>query len=131
MTLPQAIADFVNIAETIDLPFDTNHSSNAANAPWIFSGGSYSGALAAWTESTSPGTFWAYHASSAPVEAIYDYWQYFAPVQQGMPANCSKDVSLVIDYVDDILINGNASAKKALKAKFGLATLEHDADFGS
>lgn len=37
------------------------------------SGGSYSGALAAWTESTAPGTFWAYHASSAPVEAIYDY----------------------------------------------------------
>lgn len=41
--------------------------------PWVFSGGSYSGALAAWVESTSPGTFWAYHASSAPVQAIYDY----------------------------------------------------------
>lgn len=73
LTLKQAIADFVNIAKTIDLPFDTDHSSNADKAPWVFSGGSYSGALAAWTESTSPGTFWAYHASSAPVEAIEDY----------------------------------------------------------
>ena len=36
-------------------------------------GGSYGGALAAWTESTSPGTFWAYYASSAPVEAVYNY----------------------------------------------------------
>lgn len=36
-------------------------------------GGSYSGALTAWTESVAPGTFWAYHATSAPVEAIYDY----------------------------------------------------------
>jgi len=73
LTLNNAIADFVNIAKTIDLPFDTNHSSNADKAPWVLSGGSYSGAIAAWTESTSPGTFWAYHASSAPVEAIYDY----------------------------------------------------------
>lgn len=73
LTLKQAIADFVYFAKTIDLPFDTNHSSNADKAPWVFSGGSYSGALSAWTESTSPGTFWAYHASSAPVEAISDY----------------------------------------------------------
>lgn len=73
LTLDNAIADFVNVAKTVDLPFDTNHSSNADKAPWVMSGGSYSGALAAWTESTSPGTFWAYHASSAPVEAIYDY----------------------------------------------------------
>lgn len=36
-------------------------------------GGSYSGALAAWTASIAPGTFWAYHASSAPVQAIYDF----------------------------------------------------------
>lgn len=73
LTLDNALADFVNIAKTIDLPFDTNHSSNAGNAPWVLSGGSYSGAIAAWMESTSPGTFWAYHASSAPVEAIHDY----------------------------------------------------------
>lgn len=73
LTLHQAIEDFVNIAKTIDLPFDTDHSSNADNAPWVFSGGSYSGALAAWTQSLANGTFWAYHASSAPVEAIDDY----------------------------------------------------------
>ena len=73
LTLKQAIADFTYFAKTVDLPFDTNHASNADKAPWVFSGGSYSGALAAWTESTAPGTFWAYHASSAPVEAISDY----------------------------------------------------------
>lgn len=81
-------------AKTVDLPFDTDHSSNAQNAPWVFSGGSYSGALSAWTEAMSPGTivvqglyyillivfkgtFWAYHASSAPVEAINDYVRTF------------------------------------------------------
>ncbi|RDW88519.1 hypothetical protein BP6252_00551 [Coleophoma cylindrospora] len=131
LTLDQAIADFVYFAENVDLPFDTNHSSNAGNAPWVFSGGSYSGALAAWIESVSPGTFWAYHASSAPVEAIEDYWQYFYPVQQGMPKNCSSDVTLVIDYIDKILLNGTATEKYELKSMFGLEGVVHDDDFAS
>lgn len=73
LTVGQAIADNVYFAQQVDLAFDQAHSSNAPNAPWVFSGGSYSGALAAYTESTAPGTFWAYHSSSAPVEAIFDF----------------------------------------------------------
>jgi len=73
LTLNQAIQDFVLFAKTVYLPFDKTNSSNAAKAPWVFMGGSYSGALTAWTESISPSTFWAYHASSAPVEAIDNY----------------------------------------------------------
>ena len=41
--------------------------------PWVFSGGSYSGALSAWTQAKDPGTFWAYHASSAVVQTIDDF----------------------------------------------------------
>jgi Serine carboxypeptidase S28 len=73
LTLHQAIQDFVLFAKTVQFPFDTKNGSTADKAPWVFTGGSYSGALTAWTESISPGTFWAYHASSAPVEAIDDY----------------------------------------------------------
>jgi hypothetical protein len=89
LTLDQSISDLIHFSKTIDLPFDTNSSSNSQNAvsdpqlldvmaltiskPWVLSGGSYSGALAAWTASTQPGTFWAYHSSSAPVEAVDDY----------------------------------------------------------
>lgn len=129
LNLHQSIADTIYFAENIDFEFDTNKSCHPSKVPWIFSGGSYSGALSAWTESTAPGTFWAYHASSAPVQAINDYWQYFYPIQQGMPANCSKDVSLVIDYVDSVLTTGTDANKTALKSKFGLETVEHDDDF--
>lgn len=73
LTLENAIYDTTYFANTVDLPFDSNGSSNAGNAPWVFSGGSYSGALSAWVESVAPGTFWAYHASSAVVEAVYDF----------------------------------------------------------
>ncbi|MCJ1245001.1 hypothetical protein MMC30_002202 [Trapelia coarctata] len=131
LTLQNAIADLTHFAETVNLPFDPQGTSKASKAPWVFSGGSYSGALAAWTESTAPGTFWAYHASSAPVEAIYDYWQYFAPVQEGMAKNCSTDLTLVIDYIDNVLTMGTTAAKQALKDSFGLGALEHDDDFAS
>ncbi|KAF7719783.1 Serine carboxypeptidase [Penicillium ucsense] len=131
LTLENSIADLNYFARNVELPFDTNGSSNAQNAPWVMSGGSYSGALAAWTESTAPGTFWAYHASSAPVEAIYDYWQYFSPVQQGMPQNCSRDVSRVVDHIDKINKSGNEKKMQELKDMFGLGDIEHFDDFAS
>lgn len=126
LTLPNAIADFTNFATNAQLPFDPNGTSTADKVPWVFSGGSYSGALAAWTESTAPGTFWAYHASSAPVEAISNYWQYFVPVQEGMPKNCSTDISIVIDHIDCVLETGTEDEKSSLKDMFGLAPLRDD-----
>ncbi|KAF7169373.1 hypothetical protein CNMCM6106_004298 [Aspergillus hiratsukae] len=131
LTLEQSIADLVHFAKTVDLPFDTDRSSNADNAPWVFSGGSYSGALSAWTESIAPGTFWAYHASSAPVEAIYDFWQYFEPVVEGMPKNCSMDVSRVANYIDHVYKSGNIKRQQELKEMFGLGGLKHFDDFAA
>lgn len=46
-----------------------------------------------------------------------------------MPKNCSKDVSLVIDYMDNILTNGTADEVLALKTQFSLETVEHNDDF--
>jgi len=46
-----------------------------------------------------------------------------------MPKNCSTDVTLVINHVDDVLKKGTAAQKLALKTMFGMEKLEHDADF--
>jgi hypothetical protein len=46
-----------------------------------------------------------------------------------MPKNCSKDISLVIDYMDDVLMTGSAKNKTDLKTIFGLQDIEHDDDF--
>ncbi len=131
LTLANAIADMTNFARTVNLPFaqSSNASSNAPHAPWVLSGGSYSGALAAWVEAVDPGTFWAYHASSAVVEAVGDFWQYFEPVRQGLPANCSADVQLVVAHVDEVLTTGTPAEIQALKAKFGLGGITHNDDF--
>ena len=47
-----------------------------------------------------------------------------------MPKNCSKDVTLVINHVDDVLKKGTATEKLALKSMFGLEDVEHDGDVG-
>lgn len=48
-----------------------------------------------------------------------------------MPANCSSDVSKVIDYVDSVLLSNDTDAITSLKTKFGLAGVEHNDDFAS
>ncbi|KAF4200396.1 hypothetical protein CNMCM8927_003431 [Aspergillus lentulus] len=131
LNLEQSIADLVHFAKTVNLPFDKDHSSNADNAPWVMSGGSYSGALAAWTASIAPGTFWAYHASSAPVQAIYDFWQYFVPVVEGMPKNCSKDVNRVVEYIDHVYASGDMERQQEIKEMFGMGALKHFDDFAA
>jgi len=129
LTLDQAIRDLTHFANTVRLPFAGNAPSNAADVPWVLMGGSYSGALSAWTESVAPGTMWAYLASSAPVEAVSNYWGYFIPVQEGMPKNCSADVTRVIDYMDGVMEHGSAEEVHALKEKFGLQNVTHNDDF--
>lgn len=109
-------------------------------APWILIGGSYAGALTAWTMTRSanqfdaytepsanivisyskPGVFWAGYASSAVVEAIVDFWQYFEPIRQNMPQNCSADVEAVITHVDQVFTTGTPAQISALKDNWGL-----------
>ncbi|KAM7186467.1 serine carboxypeptidase S28 [Rhypophila sp. PSN 637] len=131
LNLENAVADMVHFAKNVKLPFDSGYSSNAPNAPWINVGGSYSGALAAWIDRIAPGTYWAYHASSGPVQAVYDYWSYFVPIQKGMPANCSADIAQIVNHVDKVLDEKNATNTEALKESFGLGDLAYDDDFAA
>lgn len=130
LTFKNALADTVYFAQTVELPFDGSDKSSPKNAPWILVGGSYSGAQAGWTAATLPGTFWAYHASSAPVEAIWNYWQYFVPIQERLPQNCSIDLVNVVNHIDRILNSPDERAKQDLKNKFMLGDLRDD-DFAA
>lgn len=130
LTLDNALADLTYFANNFEAPFDYSGGSKPKNAPWVYAGGSYGGALAGWLEAVDPGTYWAYYGTSGVVEAIGDFWQYFAPVLEATPQNCSTDLIAVIEYVDNILLHGNSSEKTKLKDLFLLGDLE-DADFAS
>ena len=130
LTLDNSLKDLTYFAKNFVPPFDDSGASSADNAPWVFAGGSYAGALAGWLAALEPGTFWAYYSSSGVVEAVGDFWQYFAPVQEATPRNCSSDVNAVINYVDLVLSFGSKKRKQELKKKFMLEDLE-DGDFAA
>ncbi|KAI0383468.1 peptidase S28 [Hypomontagnella monticulosa] len=130
LTLENSIKDNTYFANNFEAPFDTTGKSSAKDAPWIFTGGSYPGALAGWIAALDPGTFWAYYGTSGVVEAIGDFWQYFVPVQEATPKNCSADLNTVINYIDSVLLHGSPREKAKLKDKFKLGGLQ-DADFAS
>ena len=49
---------------------------SAAESVWVGFGGSYPGALAAWVKTKFPSLFVGTVASSAPVQPMYDFYQY-------------------------------------------------------
>ncbi|KAJ7591580.1 peptidase S28 [Mycena floridula] len=128
-TLQQAIDDLEYFTRNVKLPMPNGGELGPEKAPWILIGGSYSGALTSWTMVNKPGLFWAGYASSAVVEAIFNFWEYFEPVRQNMPANCSADAQKVIAHVDEVLLSENTTAIDILKASFGLSELTHLDDF--
>ncbi|PPJ55361.1 hypothetical protein CBER1_10067 [Cercospora berteroae] len=123
------IKDVTRFAREVQLPFAPQGGSNAQDVPWVMMGASYSGALTAAIARVDPGTFGAYAASSAPVQAVSDFWSYYVPIQKGMPQNCSKDVSLVIEHMDGVLMHGSTGEQRSLKTRFGMQDVEHNDDF--
>ncbi|KAG2049013.1 peptidase S28 [Suillus hirtellus] len=131
LTIQQAIDDLEYFAKTADLPMPGGDAVKPGQAPWILSGGSYSGSLASWTMVNKPGLFWAAYASSAVVEAITDYYEYFTPIREHMPQNCSSDVEAVINYLDELYGASDVAGIQTLKEAFGLGDVVHVDDFAS
>ncbi|KAI6044406.1 peptidase S28 [Pisolithus marmoratus] len=131
LTIQQAIDDLVYFAQQANLPIPGGDNVKPDTTPWILVGGSYAGALTAWTMVNRPGIFYAGYSSSGVVEVMTDYWAYFKPIQEYMPQNCSVDVQSVIAYLDGLHAAGDTEKLQELKSAFGLGGLSHLDDFGS
>ncbi|CDO72685.1 hypothetical protein BN946_scf184985.g105 [Trametes cinnabarina] len=131
LTVQQAIDDLAYFAQNVHLPMPGGDQLAPGNAAWILLGGSYGGALVSYAMANKPGIFYAGYASSAVVQAIVDFWGYFEPIRQAMPANCSADVEAVIAHVDSVIASGDSTQIDALKSTFGLQGLAHNDDFAA
>ncbi|KAF8743831.1 hypothetical protein AX14_000237 [Amanita brunnescens Koide BX004] len=127
-TIQQAIDDLVYFVYNVNLPMPGGESLSPSYAPWILVGGSYAGALTSWTMVNKPNVFWAGYASSAVVEAILDFWQYFEPIREHMPQNCSADVQAVVQYVDQVFTSGDSQKTQEIKDLFGMDNVTHSDD---
>ncbi|TEB30029.1 hypothetical protein FA13DRAFT_563022 [Coprinellus micaceus] len=128
-TIQQAIDDLQYFAENVVLPMPGGDKVAPRMAPWIFAGGSYAGALASWAMVSKPNLFFAAYSSSGVVQARVDFWEYFEPVREYMPRNCSLDVEAAISQVDKIFQSGNTTAMDSIKKSFGLSDLTNSIDF--
>lgn len=131
LTVDNAAKDLVYFAQHVKLPFDPKGTSKPNKAPWILTGCSYAGALAAWVDALLPGVFWAYQAQSAVVQAREKLFQSWGEIKQAMPQNCSADLVQVMAKVDKTLLKGTKKEIKALKDRFLLGGLDYDIDFAS
>ncbi|KAI0297228.1 serine carboxypeptidase S28-domain-containing protein [Multifurca ochricompacta] len=114
-TIQQAIDDLEYLANNVVLPFPVAtrfHPRMLLGTHWrqLF---------------RKPDVFWAGYASSAVVESIVDFWQYFEPERLTMPKNCSNDIQAVIAHWDQVIASGNTTAFDELKTSFGMGGVVH------
>ncbi|ORX46098.1 hypothetical protein DM01DRAFT_1294103 [Hesseltinella vesiculosa] len=127
----QSLADMANIALSGNsLQNFPSGKMAPPDTKWVVYGGSYSGNLAAWLRLKYPNVFSAAIASSAPVQAGYDFYQYFDPIGNYGPSSCIKPMTSINGYVNQVLSGKNTAAKLKLKNQFGLGNLQDD-DFAS
>ncbi|KAJ8081297.1 hypothetical protein PM082_007132 [Marasmius tenuissimus] len=130
-TIDQAVGDLEYFAGNVKLPMDSGGEVAPGKAPWILTGGSYPGALTAWTMYKKPGLFHAGWSSSGPVQPIYNFWRYYEPIREHMPKNCSADVEAVIALVDKTIDSNDAIEIQELKANFGMSNVTNIDDFAA
>jgi hypothetical protein len=73
----QSLQDSAYFANNVVFPGLEDRKLNAQNVPWIYYGGSYAGAKAAFARSLFPDVFWGGIASSAVTTAVVDFWEYY------------------------------------------------------
>ncbi|KAI0518376.1 peptidase S28 [Xylaria bambusicola] len=124
----QIIADHEAFAKKVHLP-GVNNGINAPSTPWILYGGSYPGALSAFTIKAYPKTFYGAIASSAVIHAQVEYPQWYDPIQLLGPQDCIASVNDIVDKMDSLVASSNHAAIQELKDIFGLTALKDIRDF--
>lgn len=60
---------------------------------------------------------------------LHRQWQYYEPIREGLPKNCTTDVNRVIDYFDNVFRSNDTRKQQDLKTKFGGTNFQHLDDF--
>ncbi|KAJ3319128.1 hypothetical protein HDV06_006687 [Boothiomyces sp. JEL0866] len=113
LTVDQVLADTAE--------FIKGYNSSLVNNKWITIGGSYAGNLyliignlAAWMRLKYPDLVFAAHSSSAPLNAVEDFWQYGYGVDIGLAKSggsqvCEAGWRRAVGLFDDFIASNSAS----------------------
>uniref|UniRef100_F1KTW1 Serine protease n=1 Tax=Ascaris suum TaxID=6253 RepID=F1KTW1_ASCSU len=99
LTATQALADLAQFIMTM------NERYNLVNPKWVTFGGSYPGMLSAWFRQFYPQLSVGAVASSAPIEAKVDFYEYLIVVENALRvfnATCAENVKLAFDQIHQL-----------------------------
>lgn len=117
LTSEQALRDLANFRVRMSSTLRMN------NAKWISFGGSYSGALSAWFRAKYPHLVHAAVASSAPLFAKVNFYEYLEVVANSLNSvnpHCNNRIEMATNKFKAMLSNKNG--RKQLKDMFHLCT---------
>uniref|UniRef100_A0AAF5DPH0 Serine carboxypeptidase S28 family protein n=1 Tax=Strongyloides stercoralis TaxID=6248 RepID=A0AAF5DPH0_STRER len=101
LTSKQALADLAVFIKTM------NNRYNYVNPQWITFGGSYSGALSAWFRELYPDLTVGAMASSGPVLAKTDFFEYLQVVQKSISTysqSCADNIALGFELMQKMIM---------------------------
>ncbi|SCV73372.1 BQ2448_7298 [Microbotryum intermedium] len=111
----------------VKLPGVKDFSNNLS--PWIYYGGSYAGAKAAFARRTYPSTFWGGIASSGVIKPIIDFHNYYEPIRKSAPQKCMQLLINHTNLIDQLLDLNNYTLTSTIKGFFGLPNVTRSDDF--
>lgn len=121
----QALADMASFMASVPMP-----RGGGERPRWIVAGGSYPGNLAAWVRAKYPHIVTGAIASSAPVLAKEDFFEYDQQVQRTLARYggdaCAQYYYDVVREIDAIFRSGDRSRIDQLKADFGCGGVNDD-----
>jgi pimeloyl-ACP methyl ester carboxylesterase len=144
----QAFADSANFMKNVKFP-NITRDLTAPSTPWIYYGGSYGGARAAYMRVLYPDLVYGAIASSGlfcglvqlprnahgdhagVVEATLSMWQYSDSIRLFANQTCMGALSSAVATIDGIVAKNNTVDVQTLKGLFGLADIVHTDDFAS
>ncbi|KAI9899926.1 hypothetical protein N3K66_004188 [Trichothecium roseum] len=103
LTTEQALADTAYFARNIQYPGREGENLTSADSPYIFYGGSYAGAYAAFLRRTYPDDIWGAIAGSGVTQAIGDFWEYLEAFRLFAPPDCVETSEKIIAMTDAAL----------------------------
>lgn len=120
----QALFDLAIFRQYYQESLNVKRKSNVEN-PWFVFGISYSGALSAWFRLKFPHLTCGSLASSAVVQAVYNFTEFDQQIGVSAGPECKAVLQEITKLVDQML----ASNGKALKTLFGATELKINGDF--
>ncbi|XP_026393681.1 probable serine protease EDA2 [Papaver somniferum] len=121
----QALFDLAVFREFYQESLNKKLNRSKTDNPWIVFGVSYAGALSAWFRLKFPHLTCGSLASSAVVQAVYNFTDFDKQIGESAGPDCKSALQETTKLVEEKL----ASDKTAVKTFFDAAQLKNDGDF--